>query len=97
MTAGDTAVPVVEQAELPTDVTMLSSGYQWKYSHRQVLSFDVLWQSQSSQEHRLGQVGAISLKMPGPRQVKDVPGYTSLRRGRLRAILRVCHRGSLVT
>lgn len=82
---------VFEQAELPTDVHLLSTGHQWKYSHRQVLSFDVLWQSQSSQEHRLGQVGAISLKMPGPHGIKDVPGYTSLRRGRLRAILRVRH------
>lgn len=90
MTPGDTAMAPFAQADLPSDVSLLPINYQWKYSPKSVISFEVLWQALTSQEHRLGQIGKISLTVPTQKQVEDIPGHTSLRRGRLRAILKVC-------
>lgn len=87
MTPGET-MTVFKQAELPLSIHELATEYQWKYPPKIERGFEILWASQSSQEFRLGQVGSISLSLPGY-NIKEIPSGASLDRGRLRAIIKV--------
>lgn len=88
MDPGDAHV-VVKLPELPTEVDFLISHYQFNQTPKHGIGFEILWQAQNSQEHRLGQVGMLSLVSSNTKGIQGVTTPRDLRRGRLRAILRV--------
>lgn len=88
MAPGD-ALVVVKLPELPTEVDYLISHYHFSQAPKPGIGFDILWQAQNSQEHRLGQVGMLSLVFSSTKEVAQTTGSRDMRRGRLRGLLRV--------
>lgn len=91
------ALVTVKLPELPTGMEHLLSHYQYtQIPIKNAPNFDILWQAQNSQEHRLGQIGMIPLVSPDVKDVLATAGPGGMSRGRLRAILRVTIPGSCI-
>lgn len=74
------------QLDLPEDVLDLVGRCRWTYRSTKHVSFDILWQTHNSQEHRLGQIGSLSLVKP---ELEPATMPSSLTQGRLRGLIKV--------
>lgn len=73
--------------ELPDSLAKVMGQYKWQHSRTARPRFDMLWQSNNSQDARMGEIGSLSTLELERSDVK--PAVPELARHRLRGILKV--------